>query len=136
DSGYLTLWDAQGKQELGADLAVPASDDASRVLYLAQPDDPRWQVSVGGQTLEKLGSATPEQRYGVGMASGELSVVLRPEPQNWAWVQLVGLLFLIGLALPGLQKRNTASVGRRLNRPLPGNDENEVLPRRALEVAE
>ncbi|MDR1237265.1 MAG: hypothetical protein LBK28_03395 [Propionibacteriaceae bacterium] len=136
DTALFTIWTQQGKQALGERLEVPASDDDTRVLIFAQPADPRWRVSVAGQALPRVESAGPEQRFALGTASGVISFELRQDPPNWAWAQLVGLLFLIGLALPGFQRRSSAPVGKRLNKPVPKDEESMPLPRRALGVAE
>ncbi|MCA0251808.1 MAG: hypothetical protein LCH76_05865 [Actinobacteria bacterium] len=118
---------------LGDDGGEPVGDGASvttgRELLLAEPADPRWQVTVGDRPLVAEPGAGPGQVYPLQGATGTLRIAL-PEPLPWAWVQLGGLVALLLLAAPGLRRPRESSGPRRVaSRAMV--DEVASAPRRA-----
>ncbi|MCC6495715.1 MAG: hypothetical protein IT193_05600 [Propionibacteriaceae bacterium] len=104
-----------------SDIRIPVGNgtvleagSGERVLRLAQPPDPRWNVRVGDTTLQPAASPGPGTAFTVGTTSGDLSYRLVPGSLWWAWVQLAGLVVLAVLAAPSVRRRNETSGPRRM----------------------
>ncbi len=102
-----------GRQEVGNGTVI-APGEPERLLQLAEPPDPRWDVRVGGTVLAQVPGSGPGTAFSVGAAGGTLSYHLAEGPRWWAWVQLAGLLVLTVLAAPSVRRRDEASGPRRM----------------------
>lgn len=104
DSGIAVVASSSGRTAVGNGVAV-APGAADRVLQLAEPADPRWSVTVGGQSLSPAADGAPGTDYTLGAASGTLRYHLTGVWPWWAWLQLAGLLVLAVLAAPSVRRR-------------------------------
>lgn len=99
---------------------------AGRYLVLAEPADPRWEVTLDGKPLEKAPLNDDwRARYLVGEDAGTLRYRLKPDFPWWAWTQFVGLVVLIILSAPTLRRlesRDPAQFARRASRIEPTPD--------------
>ncbi|HQA77130.1 MAG TPA: hypothetical protein PLL50_02110 [Propionicimonas sp.] len=104
DSGIVLAVDGARRQLTGAGQQV-AAGSAERVLRLAQPRDPRWQVRLGDTPLTSVDGGEPGGQFALGAASGQLSIDLDAGSPAWRWVQLAGLALLGVLAAPSVRRR-------------------------------
>jgi hypothetical protein len=102
-----------GRQEVGNGTVI-APGEPERVLQLAEPPDPRWDVRVGGTVLAQVAGSGPGTAFTVGAAGGTLSYHLAEGSRWWAWVQLAGMLVLTVLAAPSVRRRDEPSGPRRM----------------------
>ena len=116
--GDTTVWpvpDSARAVLVGPGGREPVGDGASLAttgtLELAEPADPRWQVTVGQQRLDAADEA-PGMSLPVTTA-GVLRLAL-PESTTWAWLQLGGLLVLGILAAPGIRRPREDLGPRRI----------------------
>lgn len=86
-----------------------AAGDATRTIVLAEPEDPRWTVTLDGRSLTPAGDG----QYGIGMQSGQLRWALAGQPPWGAWLGMAALLLLALWAAPGVQQREAAPVNPR-----------------------
>jgi hypothetical protein len=104
---------ATGRQEVGNGTVIPPGEP-DRVLQLAEPPDPRWDVRVGDTVLPQVAGSGPGTAFTVGAAGGTLTYHLADGSHWWAWAQLAGLLVLTVLAAPSVRRRDEPSGPRRM----------------------
>lgn len=102
----------------GTGLAIPAGDPGRRLL-LAEPVDDRWRAAVGSVPLGQVALPDGRQGFELGSTAGTLEMGLATPSPWWAWVQLVGLAFLVVLAAPGLRRRAEELTPRRVEPAAP-----------------
>ncbi|MEE9964610.1 MAG: hypothetical protein K4304_05905 [Propionicimonas sp.] len=113
DSGIATVVDATSRVVTGDGQAIPAGS-AQRLLQVAQPADPRWQVAVGDAPAKVTKADAPGTAYLIGANAGTVTLKLVPDGYWWAWVQLAGLILLTLLAAPSVRRRLPAEPRRVL----------------------
>jgi len=111
NSAQLVIVDGDQRSVTG-DGSQIAAGSPDRVLQLAEPADPRWQVSVGGRPLSQLTGDGPGTQFALGDAAGQLSVRLDGGSPWWMWVQLAGLAVLALFTAPSLRRRDEAGPKR------------------------
>lgn len=89
-----------------------AAGGAGRVLRLAEPADPRWQVRVGDRRLEQVAADGPGTQFDLGSDAGELTIDLDAGPTWWMWVQAIGLAVLALFTAPSLRRRGESGPRR------------------------
>ncbi len=104
ESARAMIVSAEARTVTGPGVQV-SGGDADRVLQLAEPADPRWQVRVGDTTLAPAKSSPPGTAFGLGTTAGTLSYELAEGPRWWAWVQLACLALLALVAAPSVRRR-------------------------------
>ena len=107
DSARAVLAGAGAREPVGDGAVLPTTG----TLELAEPADPRWQVTVDGQPLTAT-DLSPGMRLPVA-APGTLRISLS-ESIVWAWLQLGGLLILGVLAAPGIRRPRQELEPRRI----------------------
>jgi hypothetical protein len=107
------LVSASGPQEVGNGSVIPPGEP-DRLLRLAEPPDPRWDVRVGDTVLAPAAGSGPGTAFTVGAPGGTLSYHLADGSRWWAWAQLAGLLVLTVLAAPSVRRRDEPSGPRHL----------------------
>lgn len=112
DSGIAVTVNGNTRTVVGSGVDLP-SGDAGRRLELAQPADPRWNVSVNRQRAEQQQGEPPGTQFSLSPAEGALTVVLETGSPWWVWLQFLGLLVLAVLAAPAV-KRRAVSEPRRM----------------------
>ncbi|MGL5406517.1 MAG: glycosyltransferase family 2 protein [Propionibacteriaceae bacterium] len=103
-------------------VAVPANGTAitagseNRKLVVAAPQDSRWNVTLDGKKLEPIEVEDDERAwFMLGAGSGELKWELKSS-SYWVWLQGLGLVALVILAMPSIQRadrRNPEIFARR-----------------------
>lgn len=113
NAAIAVLVTALGRQEVGNGTVIPPGEP-DRLLQLAEPPDPRWEVTVGDTVLAPAAGSGPGTAFTVGAASGTLSYHLADGSRWWAWAQLAGLLVLAVLAAPSVRRRDEPSGPRHM----------------------
>ena len=113
NAAIAVLVTASGRQEVGNGTVIPPGQP-DRLLQLAEPPDPRWDVRVGDAVLEQVDTSGPGTAFPVGAAGGTLSYHLAGGSRWWAWAQLAGLLVLTVLAAPSVRRRDEPSGPRHM----------------------
>jgi len=113
DAAIAVLVTASGRQEVGNGTVIPPGPP-DRLLQLAEPPDPRWEMRVGDAVLAQVAISGPGTAFSVGAAGGTLSYHLAGGSRWWAWAQLAGLLVLTVLAAPSVRRRDEPSGPRRM----------------------
>lgn len=111
DSGIAVVSSGDDRVLVGNGVEVPAGG-SDRLLQLAEPSDPNWVVTVGGQQLQPGPAQSPGTDFTLGSASGTLRYHLAAFPPWWAWIQFAGLLILAILAAPSVRRRTPAEPRR------------------------
>ena len=102
----------------GGTQSVTASIDTSTTgtLLLSEASDPRWQVTVGGVTLDRTSSPDWRPAFALNGQTGPVTVRLAPDPWSGliALAQLVALLLLALFAAPAVSRESDDFLpGRR-----------------------
>jgi hypothetical protein len=128
--GDTTVWPVPGSSRavvVSADQRTSVGDGVDAppgtALELAEPADPRWQVSVGGGVLSPLPTTGPGQSFAQSGAAGTVGIALLAETPWWAWAQLGGLFLLCLLAAPGIRRPGEEFGPRRVEAPAPARSE-------------
>ncbi len=113
DAAIAVLVTPTGREVVGNGTVIPPGEP-ERVLQLAEPPDPRWEVRVGDTVLPQTPGSGPGTAFTVGAAGGTLTYHLADGSHWWAWTQLAGLLVLTVLAAPSVRRRDEPSGPRRM----------------------
>ena len=113
DSATAVLVTDDGRTPVGTGTVLPAGPE-DRVLRLAEPPDPRWDVRVGDTRLAQVAGQGPGTAFLVGAGTGELNLALDGGSSWWAWAQLAGFVVLAVLAAPSVRRRGEATGPKRL----------------------
>jgi GT2 family glycosyltransferase len=82
---------------------VDADGDTGDLLRLAVPASARWSAASGDAPLEPVTTASGTQAF---VLDGDTAVRVEHDSRRawWAWAQLLGLVLLVVLALPGRRR--------------------------------
>lgn len=126
DSARAVVVDGTTREPVGDGSAIAGGT----ALVLAEPADPRRQVTVGDRELTP-DPAAEWPLYPLDGATGVLRISL-PAPTVWPWLQLGGLALLVLLAAPGIRRPKREELGPRRIAARPVEPEAAAGPRRAL----
>lgn len=110
-SGIAVAVDGTVRTVVGNDVDVPAGSQG-RQLYLAQPADPRWEVSVNRVSADPQAGNPPGTQFGLSTDAGVMRITLAPGSQWWVWLQFAVLTILAVLAAPALRRRAVSEPRR------------------------